>query len=185
MKTNIIFLDIDGVITSGRTGYNYFDLYAVRFINWICAEGNCKIVISSTWRYNHDKAFFDLYFQNIHTDWSTPDLLRKMDGGIYLSPKRGIEIDKWLDDHKDQIENYLILDDDSDMTENQLKEHFIKTNTYNGLLFENYIKIVEFFKIKKIPNMNLIMKDISPFSLFSTKFPIIKKNGIEIKPEKF
>lgn len=33
----------------------------------------------------------------------------------------------------------VILDDDSDMLEEQMP-FFVKTSTYNGLLFENYLK---------------------------------------------
>lgn len=44
---------------------------------------------------------------------------------------RGIEIDRWLWEHEDVI-NYVILDDDSDMLLSQ-KKHFIKTHALRGI----------------------------------------------------
>lgn len=32
----IIFLDIDGVVTSVRTGWYNFDIYTVNFLRWLC-----------------------------------------------------------------------------------------------------------------------------------------------------
>lgn len=44
---------------------------------------------------------------------------------------RGEEIKRWLDEH-DEVENYIILDDDSDMLNEQLT-HFVQTDTYEGI----------------------------------------------------
>jgi len=135
----IIFLDIDGVITSARVqSFQTLDKYAVNFINHVCDQAPAEVVISSAWR-SEDKSFFEQFFTHLHKDWRTT-LLR-------LS-NRGGEIQEWLDRHK--VEDYLILDDESDMLGSQMG-HFVKTDTYNGLLFGHMRKILEHFNIKKSP----------------------------------
>ena len=44
---------------------------------------------------------------------------------------RGDEIKDWLDEHSD-VENYVIIDDDGDMRDDQLY-HFVQTNFEDGL----------------------------------------------------
>lgn len=139
MKENIIFLDIDGVITSVRTGWFNWDIYATHFLRWVCKKSNTKIVISSTWRKNHSHEFFkSILGEYLHEDWSTP----------ILDGFRGKEINAWLNEH--DVDRYLILDDDSDFLEEQVKFH-IKTDSYNGLLFVDMMKIRDFFHIKEFP----------------------------------
>lgn len=140
---NVIFLDVDGVLTSARVdGFQTFDKYAVEFVNFICQKAPCKVVISSTWRsMGGGEEFFKGFFgENLHEDWSTT--FKRMG-------ERGKEIQEWLDRHP-ETENYLILDDDSDMLDSQ-KENFIKTDTYNGLLFEHMIGVRGHFNITERP----------------------------------
>jgi hypothetical protein len=142
----IIFLDIDGVITSARTGWYNWDIYGINFLRWVCKNSDAKIVISSTWRFNHNKEFFQTIFgEYLHNDYMTPDLV-KFEKGIYLSSSRGNEIKFWLDQHEGLIEKYLILDDDGDMLEEQLP-YFIQTEPMDGLLFEHMMKIRDHFSI--------------------------------------
>jgi hypothetical protein len=141
---NIIFLDIDGVLTSPRTGYFNFDIYAVNFLRWICQNSDTKIVITSTWRKNHNKEFFEKIFSKVlHDDWQTP-IINK------LSKTRGDEIQKWLDNHK-EIKDYIILDDDNDMLKSQ-KDHLISTDPENGLNFDNMGTICFKLEIDKVLN---------------------------------
>lgn len=136
----IIFLDIDGVITSPRTlSWFNFDIYAVNFLRWLCVEVDIKIVISSTWRLNHSKQFFEAIFGNIiHDDWKTKS--------VRMDRRRGLEIDEWLSRHS-EVTRYLILDDDSDMLENQIPS-FIQTDSVNGMLSEQMEKIRDYFEVK-------------------------------------
>ena len=79
-----LFCDIDGVFTSARTGWHIWDTSAVQFINWVCKETGAKIVITSTWRFNHNREFFQKFFgENIHEDWRTLDFKNN-------SPKKDI-----------------------------------------------------------------------------------------------
>lgn len=139
-ETEIIFADVDGVFTSARTGWFNFDLYAVNFIRWVCENSAARIVISSTWRSRYPLGFWRKIFGDamfLGDDWRTP----------YLnSPeRRGGEINLWLQKHP-QVNKYLILDDDSDFTEEQKAFH-IKTDSHNGLLFEQMMLIRTFFGI--------------------------------------
>lgn len=143
--SKIIFLDVDGVITSARTGYSNFDVYAVHFLRWVCEASSARIVISSTWRANHSLGFFRRIFYDYifrDGDWKTPY--------INSPERRGGEIRAWLEKHQ-PIEKYLILDDDSDFLPEQLPFH-IRTDTLNGLLFEDMDRIRLFFGIDKFPD---------------------------------
>lgn len=54
---------------------------------------------------------------------------------------RGVEIDRWLWEHQD-VTNYVILDDDSDMLLSQ-KKHFIKTHALRGISKRDVIKAIK------------------------------------------
>lgn len=144
----IFFLDVDGVFTSARAGWYNWDIYAVTYIRWVCKMVGAKVVISSTWRYGHDENYFKAIFgEYLHTDWRTPNRERTISDNC-----RGHEIQAWLDAHKqDGIENYLILDDDSDMLEDQKENHFIQTDSMEGMLFADMRKIKDFFKVERYP----------------------------------
>lgn len=147
----IIFLDIDGVLTSARTGWMNWDIYATTFLKWVCVKADVKIVISSTWRCNRNRQFFvDIFGEEvIHEDWKTPWNLMNLEIRC-----RGHEIQLWLNQHP-EIDKYLIIDDDSDMLEEQLS-NLLLTNTYNGIQFEDMEKIRIFFNLTNEPcNMNL------------------------------
>ena len=149
----IIFLDIDGVITSARTGWMNLDIYATSFLKWVCEQTDTKIVISSTWRCNRDRKFFaDIFGEElIHKDWKTP-----WDLGDFNVDCRGDEIQLWLNEHS-EITDYLIIDDDSDMLDYQIS-NLIKIESYNGLMFDEMMEICDrlAFPDKIVPNMNLI-----------------------------
>lgn len=153
---NIIFLDIDGVIQSPRycvaideTGFlSAFEPAAMHFVRMLIKDAEAKIVISSSWRIGegnprHLKQLFRCCgFKDIalafHDDWNTIQLRHPM--------KRGAEIAEWLARHP-EVENYLILDDDSDMLDEQ-SEHFVKTCHKNGFLLEHYDRAREILKLK-------------------------------------
>lgn len=40
---------------------------------------------------------------------------------------RGFEIQQWIDDHKNEIESYCIIDDDNDMLPSQI-DNFVRTS---------------------------------------------------------
>lgn len=149
--TFIIFLDIDGVtctsrhaVAIGETGlWANQDPVALAFLNRMCKEYDCRVVISSTWRKGKDRRYFYELFmasgnlnlaQALDYYWCTVNT-----GGC-----RGDEIQEWLD--RNRWDDYIIIDDSSDMLEHQ-KDHFVRTDSRNGMLFEHYMAIEE--KIKK------------------------------------
>lgn len=84
---------------------------------------NAEVVVSSTWR----------------SDWNIPYLLRYagLIRPIYgITPlsrdiHRGNEIKEWLDEHP-EVTNYVIIDDDNDMLDEQYP-HLVQTSWYEGI----------------------------------------------------
>lgn len=110
-----------------------FDPLVVKRINDIIDETKCKLVVSSSWR-------FDENLQNIFDEVGFKHKL--FDITPYGMGKcRGEEIKQWLDKHEN-IEKYAIVDDDNDMLKNQRK-YFVRTNEFNGLTEELKIKILK------------------------------------------
>lgn len=147
----IIFLDIDGVLCTYRTGVHQYDIYETNWLNWFCKVADIKIVISSSWRKITPKAWFDLVFgKNLHDDWKTGD---DPDGW------RGNEIQEWLDSH--EVEDYLIIDDDTkDILESQ-RNNFLNTDFWQGFTFQNRIDVINHFKLD--PDEYKIVRSKAPY----------------------
>lgn len=148
----ILFLDIDGVCNSEKTftqqGKCHFpiDPYMAFLVGKIQLETDCKVVLSSSWRHHPE---------------SVDEVEKRIVPLIGLTPTdrkhgecRGHEIQRWLDnnlvkcDHPTscpkfsramcmghKVTKYAILDDDSDMLEEQLP-NFFKTTWKEGLTDE-------------------------------------------------
>lgn len=72
----------------------------------------------------------------------TPRLLPKK---MSLPVERGQEIKTWLQDVKEyQIDKFVILDDESDMSD--LKKYLIKTNYKTGITDADVNKVIETLK---------------------------------------
>lgn len=142
----IIFLDIDGVLNCENAYKAGFcrreDDYGQSFyppssalLNKLILETGAKIVISSTWRGSGLSVM-----QNM---WRDRGMCGEVIGitGYNKTRIRGIEIDEYLSDvgfchinwdpdlqreymSKSGIDNYIIIDDDSDMLYNQ-RNHFV------------------------------------------------------------
>jgi hypothetical protein len=150
----VIFLDFDGVITTLKSNWTIDDK-KVELVKEICDITGAKIVISSSWRrYTLEDTIEDITKQETvrgHKPFPYPDLIvdvtSRMYGFKYENKEpcynvcRGVEIDRWLWEHKD-VTNYVILDDDSDMLLSQ-KEHFIKTHALNGISKKDVEKAIK------------------------------------------
>lgn len=150
----IIFLDIDGVINSVSyikrmkliwedlgpgQGWdnpkNQIDPLAVARLNRIIELTKAKIVVSSTWRLFFLRRTQDpvdamarclkSYGISGHVIGVTPE-------GFGLGRRRGHEIQAWLDHYGQDVEKFVILDDDSDME--HLMSYLVKTPYPDGLL---------------------------------------------------
>jgi hypothetical protein len=161
----VMFLDIDGVLNSSdnmsaqanlwhidnkhksRDKFGHlFDERCVRWLQYIIYKTNCKIVISSTWRYSGLEEMKKMWEErNLPGEIIdiTPDCSNLRKSGIYIVVKRGDEIEKWLTDNKENVDSYVIVDDDDDMLEHQ---HLVKTDTMIGLNYETSNKIIEYLK---------------------------------------
>jgi hypothetical protein len=152
MLRKVIFLDVDGVLNSHRTFFGtgklpfrfieeqkpYFDWIAVGMLRRLVTDDPAiRFVLSSSWRIDgkrmpHEVAveaanFLDLPFVDC-TDTN--------------GPHRGEEIQRWLDAHP-EVEQYAIVDDDSDMLESQAS-HFVQT------LFADGMRYIHFKAIQRI-----------------------------------
>lgn len=146
----VCFLDIDGCLNSMRSCYAYggfgslrtsfmtfdeskLDPVAVKLVQRLVEETDAKIVISSSWRILAKGGIKDFDFLELPIIDFTPDIPGRR--------IRGDEIKKWLDEHP-EVESYVILDDDSDMLEEQV-DNFVHTDADIGLDWEDYCKAYE------------------------------------------
>jgi hypothetical protein len=167
----IVFLDFDGVLNSIRSfiatsrgskkwdslddmNKDTLDPIGVGLLNRLIRDTDAKIVISSSHRkYFLKNKVLDLsglrnYFYNFGIEG---DIIDATPINYRPYAVRGDEIKEWLENHSEfNIKKYVILDDDSDMLEEQLP-HFIHTNSFNGFSFENWIKAMEILTGKEIP----------------------------------
>lgn len=140
----VVFLDIDGVLNCHRTAIAYggvswsgeagirakMDEVAIRLIGGIVRLSEAKIVLSSSWRKD--------------ANWQTigPSLgLEISDRTPTLLGSRGQEIAQWLAGHP-EVERYAIIDDDSDMLDDQ-RPYFVHTSNFDGFNWANALRLAE------------------------------------------
>jgi len=144
-KSPVIFLDMDGVISTARAHKaragdiwpdRWIDAEAVANLNDLCARSGAIVVVSSTWRLNHDGGeFLTILNRNgftgtIHDDWRTKSLITAVPGSsLVAATMRGEEVLEWLSRHP-EVTRHVILDDDSDFLPDQ---PLIKTPFETGL----------------------------------------------------
>jgi len=158
LLTKVIFLDIDGVLLSMRTLRNRhlrimvgeqldndaFDVHCVKNLNLILDHvPEAKIVISSSWRLIRDLTELGNMLSKNGIDPGR--LVGKTPDDIGRVP-RGKEIQAWLDVHP-EVESYIILDDDSDMLDEQ-KSSFIKISGQEGLTDTQAVLGISLLQIK-------------------------------------
>jgi hypothetical protein len=146
----VIFLDIDGVLNSHRSAvamqtFHTLDPIAVKMLFRIVTLAEAKIVISSTWR--QDKQWLTTIWGAlrqagwpwVHTGFLPLGECPIIDRTDVLPGVRGIEIQAWLDANP-EYDDYIILDDDSDMLDSQM-DRFIKCHYHTGLGWEGWQQI--------------------------------------------
>ncbi len=161
----VIFLDIDGVLNNAKNFLHavlkvsgdlvqrgQFDPDCVRALNSITEQSGANLVLASTWRLGMPfKTMRKILRQqgvggNL-VDY-TPYLTEPIPGidrfptedGSYQPVRqltRGKEIQAWLDG-VEQVDNFVILDDDSDM--DHLQDHLVRTVFEEGLRLEHVEK---------------------------------------------
>ncbi len=142
----IVFLDFDGVINS-RKWFNslhdkskedalilvetdeIFDPSAVELINQLIEKTEAKVVVSSSWRINHTLEELNKILKEFGARFEAIDVT------LRLYEERGIEIQTYLDylsSKNENVESFVIIDDDSDMAHFRNTKHFIKTTFQDG-----------------------------------------------------
>lgn len=121
----VLFLDIDNVL---NTRPDCLDEDKVKPVLEIIKKTGCKIVISSTWRFEKEKLLrlsealkVDLYLT------AEPEFR----GILWESKSRGEEIKEWLENQYKDYEKIVILDDMEDLR--PMQEFHVKINGEIGL----------------------------------------------------
>lgn len=147
-RVKVIFLDIDGVLNNskhltelmellGRKQYfsiinqiheTPFDYRSCKLLQELIKETEAEIVLSSTWRLNDNGIEIIEQYAGISIRDTTP----------VLNTIRGEEIKQYLDNHQ-EITEYIILDDDTDMLKEQMG-HLVKVNNRIGFTITEYIQ---------------------------------------------
>lgn len=157
MKKLIVFFDIDGVfnytdwyISDRNPGTLYgqegeIDPWVVDDFNKLWKYTDAEFVMSSDWREDFENACRRL--RNVGAEFPvigfTP--MHKFDM-TRVNKMRGDEIQHWIDDNIDDLENfnYVIIDDRTDFRRRQ-KKHFVHVNPKVGFTdadFDKCLKIL-------------------------------------------
>lgn len=163
----IIFLDIDGVLNSGRwfaktggepdaDGYGVsFDPVAVDCLGRILSETGAEIVISSSWKWLGLDTMRNMWKDrnlpgkviDITPDKISDGLLLSLDlEGFDVAKLKGFEIAEWLSLHDKDVSQYVIIDDEDCVLPSQ-REHLILTDPYLGITDKIARKIILYFSI--------------------------------------
>jgi predicted metal-dependent TIM-barrel fold hydrolase len=133
----LLFLDIDGVLNSHRSGliYGYektiehLDPMAIELVRYIVKETGCIICLSSDWRKWAD-------YMELGKQLKLPILFETPQ---FDDDSRGEEIRDVV--YSVQPANYAILDDHNNFMEVQ-QRHFVNVNDNDGLSYLNVIDCI-------------------------------------------
>ena len=136
----VIFLDIDGVLNAIDTkerwqGFIGMNPVLVDRFNKLVEDTSAEVVLSSTWRHNED---WRKTMKKNGLNMKFLDRTIRMPGKI-----RGLEIKEWLD--RNEVEKYVILDDDTDMLPDQ---PLFKTSYFEGGLTDRICDSIKQFLLK-------------------------------------
>ena len=152
----VIFLDFDGVLNSREwmekraaqgeifSMVEEVDASAVANLNEIIAQTGAKVVISSSWRLAFDMAHIEGVLRKAGFKGM---IISKTPRRTTYPARRGNEIKQWLEE-RDNIESYVIVDDDGDMLEEQ-KSNFVQTSFLYGLKKEHVERAVSILNADK------------------------------------
>ena len=184
----VIFLDFDGVITSPDTKWK-INMHKINIINDICDKTDAKIVVSSNWRigylcdvYAFHERLKQYFIKHNYLD-NFKDTFDKFISNIigmteYIGGLRGDEIKSYINEHP-EIENYVIIDDDSDMCDYQLC-NFVQTYTWYGITERDAKLCVDILNGIKILNPIRMNYELRFRWILMCKYPEIKNNIEEL-----
>jgi hypothetical protein len=183
----IIFLDFDGVITTLKTRWK-IDMDKIKIINDICDKTDAKIVVSSSWRigYRGVVSVFRLSLKNYFTKNQYLDHFKNtfdkfIDNIVGMTDSgscRGNEIKFYMNEHP-EVENYVIVDDDSDMCDYQLF-NFVQTDTYEGITERDAKLCVDILNGVKVINPIRMNDELKFRWRLRCRYPDIENNIEEL-----
>lgn len=178
-KLNIIFLDIDGVLNTLTSQFkshiNHVEAFdkngnfcRIKHIEnqyldhsccWLLGHAlkripNSVIILSSTWRESNTSMLSpeNIAVMRLIEKFGfkkISDHVRNLPSTPYGDKLRGNEIEQWLNTHKQLVDNYAIIDDDSDVLPSQM-DRFVKCNYDSGFSVREAGKLCDLFCVKLI-----------------------------------
>ena len=156
----VIFLDIDGVLTSRNSDSFIFECDSEKYkLNDYCLEclkyildnvNNCKIVLSTSWRNYPDNHIMINTYGEVYKSL-IPQL--KFLFGDYIVGKaphntsgnnKYTDISDYLSEHSEVVD-FVVMDDDPTQGLQGFGEQFFKISMYTGLTLEIAKKVVDYF----------------------------------------
>lgn len=143
----IIFLDIDGVLTvpndyyrGDPTNWHYI---RVELIRKLLRNTGAKIVVSSSWRWEHHwDDLLDIFEDNGISDDYIYDYT-----DIVTFGERCDEIKNWLDENDHLIDSFVILDDTA-VAGRGFEDNLVLTNSEYGMTITDYEKAIKILNSK-------------------------------------
>lgn len=145
--SKVIFLDIDGVLNSiqagiGRQGrsfdYEGLDKIGIQLLKEIVDSTGAKIVISSTWRSDGIEAIKGAFATKGWSEVMFDVIIGVTDQG---SGCRGDQINRWILANP-ECTQYVIIDDDRDMLEDQKTNNFVHVDSLLGFNIYDAYKVI-------------------------------------------
>lgn len=174
----LIFLDVDGVLNNNKA-YKTMNIPVcnrlVKLVKQIVDETDAKIVLSSSWRIlDPDMEGKDKWCKFLYDELAAEGLTLIGRTPIVTGGYRGTEIGKYLFSCKENIESFVILDDDADM--NPFKEFFVQTNFLHGIREKNVKRAIRILNNVKF-DKSVYEKDLNPDNVV-VGFKKMKKENI-------
>ena len=138
-----IFLDIDGVCNCASTkerfsGYIGVEQEKIALVKQIVEATGAKIVLSSTWRldllwFNEGQSVNLDCFEYLKQEFAKQNLEFFDVTPSHKDSWRGREIQEWLDNCQEQIDGYVVIDDDIYDIALEHRGHILQTSWQTGL----------------------------------------------------
>lgn len=145
----VLFLDFDGVLNHEGTYQpaqpgglivlvtsetERLDSACVARVNRIVRETGARVVVSSTWRHEYDRAQLQGHLTRHGFEGDVFDVTPILSGR-----PRGLEICAWLEEHP-YVEAFAILDDNGDM--GPVVDRLVQTSFAHGLQDEHVDRVI-------------------------------------------
>lgn len=148
-------LSRQGIFPKGNISAMTVSEICVHKLKTLVEQTNSEIVISSSWRsakmdcqdWENSHGNFTVLNALQWAGWQCKDKLIGNTARFKENVIRGFEIDHWLDNHPERfvrgVTPFIILDDDEDFTEEQIKKHFVKTDPSKGFQLNEFNKALQ------------------------------------------